>query len=166
MDHNFRAALGGFNRSDVVNYIEECSINHERALRQLREENARLREQLEQLQAAPPPEPPAPPAPPAPEPEPQPAPPVPTPSEDELAAYRRAEAAERNARRRAAALTAQVNEIVSRAAGQFDASRADVDAQMSDLSICLRQLNDTVAKLRMDLDDTARALASLDTQGG
>ena len=43
LDRNFRAAINGFNRSDVVNYIEECSINHERALRQLRDENARLR---------------------------------------------------------------------------------------------------------------------------
>ena len=51
VDRNFRAAINGFNRSDVVNYIEECSINHERTLRQLLEENARLRSDLEKVQA-------------------------------------------------------------------------------------------------------------------
>ena len=49
LDRNFRAALNGFNRSDVVNYIEESSISHEKALRQLRDENAKLRADLERL---------------------------------------------------------------------------------------------------------------------
>jgi len=51
MDHKFRAALNGFNRTDVVNYIEACSIDHEKALRQLRDENALLRADMERLRA-------------------------------------------------------------------------------------------------------------------
>lgn len=174
LDRNFRAALNGFNRSDVVSYIEECSINHERALRQLRDENARLRADLEKLQAekdalvaaAEPDD--------VPEPEPEPAPAVEEPvapeeapaasptSEQELAAYRRAEAVERGARRRAAALCRQVNEIVESATQQFSSSRADVDALMSDLNICLRRLNDTFAELRMAFDDTSAAFSAVE----
>ena len=168
LDRNFRAALNGFNRSDVVNYIEECSIQHERALRQLRDENARLRADLEALQAekeaaaAAQPEPLPEPAGEA-EPEPSAAPAAPASSELELAAYRRAEAAERSARSRAASLCRQVNEIVEHAAQQFSASRSDVDALMSDLNICLRRLNDTFAELRITFDDTAAAFSAVDT---
>ena len=177
LDRNFRAAINGFNRSDVVNYIEECSINHERALRQLRDENARLRADLEKLQAekdaleAGQPEPEAPEAevtaaPEAPEAAPQteaPAAPEPVSSGEELAAYRRAEAVERSARNRAAALCRQVNEIVDNASQKFESSRGDVNALMSDLNICLRRLNDTFADLRMTFDDTAGAFASVES---
>lgn len=172
LDRNFRAAINGFNRNDVVNYIEECSINHERALRQLRDENARLRADLEKLQAekdaletrkaeAEAPE--------APEPETEPetvaeapAAPEPSSSAEELAAYRRAEAVERAARNRAAALCRQVNEIVDNASRKFETSRGDVNALMSDLNICLRRLNDTFADLRLTFDDTAGAFASVE----
>ena len=169
VDRNFRAAINGFNRSDVVNYIEECSIHHERTLRQLREENARLRSDLEKVQAekaalearqAPPAEP-------EPTPEPAAEPETPSPvekasSDAELAAYRRAEAVERAARGRAAALCRQVNEIVDSASRKFESSRGDVNALMSDLNICLRRLNDTFAELRLTFDDTAGALSSVE----
>lgn len=174
VDRNFRAALNGFNRSDVVNYIEECSINHEKALRQLRDENARLRADLERLQAEKdaldqqqeepevaqaPEEAPlqdevvteeAPCA------EQQPS------TGEELAAYRRAEAVERSAQKRAAGLCRQVNEIVENAAHQFQNSSADVEALMSDLNICLRRLNDTFAELRLTFDDTTAAFAGIE----
>lgn len=176
MDRNFRAALNGFNRNDVVNYIEESAINHEKALRQLRDENTRLRADLERLQAekdalesqylaatsateeedqaicecadaveA--------------EIEPDAASAV---TELELAAYRRAEAAERNAQNRAAKLCSQVNEIVETAAKQFEESDADVQALMSDLNICLRRLNDTFAELRLTFDNTSNAFSQLE----
>lgn len=170
LDRNFRAAFNGFNRSDVVNYIEECSVHHERTLRQLRDENTKLRADLEALQAerdalaaALPPA--------APEPEAGAAPDTaeetaaceaaPAPSELELAAYRRAEAVERSARQRAAGLCRQVNEIVETAVRQFDSSSADVTALMSDLNICLRRLNDTFAELRLSFDDTASAFSAV-----
>ena len=61
----FRTAVSGFNRTDVVNYIESTSIEHQKALRKLTDErdklaaeNARLQteqaelqKQLEQAQA-------------------------------------------------------------------------------------------------------------------
>ena len=45
MDHQFRsAALGGFHKQDVLDYLELTAREH-------KEETASLREQLEQLQA-------------------------------------------------------------------------------------------------------------------
>lgn len=185
MDRNFRAALNGFNRSDVVAYIEECAINHEKALRQLRDENARLRADLEKLQTekaqaeearaeepvepaavAQPAEEPA--APEQPEPAAEPAPevvPIAAPSTnsaEELAAYRRAEAVERAARSRASALCRQVNAIMDSTSKQLEESRGDVDTVMSDLNICLRQLNDAFAQLRMIFDDAAHAFSKME----
>ena len=180
MDRNFRAALNGFNRTDVVAYIEECAINHEKALRQLRDENARLRADLEALQArqeaaqetAPEPveaqeevpqaEEPEVPTQPEPEPEVVPIAPPASSSAEELAAYRRAEAVERAARNRAAALCRQVNAIMDSTSRQLEGSRGDVDTVMSDLNICLRQLNDTFAQLRIIFDDAVQALTTME----
>lgn len=48
---NFRSALHGFNRTDVVQFIQAQTTEHEKALRLLREENARLQEALEVARA-------------------------------------------------------------------------------------------------------------------
>ncbi len=54
----FRSALNGFNRTDVVQFIQRQTAEHEKALRQAKEENTRtsragseLREQLAQASA-------------------------------------------------------------------------------------------------------------------
>ena len=54
----FRTAVSGFNRTDVVNYIESASMEHQKALRKLTDErdklaaeNAQLQTQLTGLQA-------------------------------------------------------------------------------------------------------------------
>lgn len=182
MDRNFRSALGGFNRSDVVNFIEEASINFEKNMRQLKDENEKLRTQVEQLQQekdrlaatlaeqaeagqsetnAPAAEAEAEPA--------EQAPRQPVQSaeaagsdlsktdEKELAAYRRAEAMERGAKKRAAALCRHVNEIVESASARFDESGSEIDALMQDLSISLRRLTDTFAEFKLVFDDTTDA---------
>ena len=41
---NFRSALNGYNRTDVVQFIQRQTIEHEKAMRLLREENARLKQ--------------------------------------------------------------------------------------------------------------------------
>lgn len=134
---NFRSALHGFNRTDVVQFIQAQTTEHEKALRLLREENARLQEaleaaraeaadataQLEALSAAQ---------------ETQEAAPVPAPAETalnapmppaasvvaaapsnfnemELAAYRRAEMTERMARERAAASAERMKTVFAQA---------------------------------------------------
>ncbi len=136
---NFRSALHGFNRTDVVQFIQAQTAEHEKALRLLREENTRLQEaleaaraeaaeantQLEALTAAQ-------------EAAAQSAEAVPSPSESalnapmapmasvvsaapsnfnemELAAYRRAEMTERMARERAAASAERMKTVFSQA---------------------------------------------------
>ena len=44
---NFRNALNGFNRTDVVQFIQNQTTEHEKEMRLLREENARLQEALD-----------------------------------------------------------------------------------------------------------------------
>lgn len=41
---NFRSALNGFNRTDVVQFIQRQTVEHEKSIRLLREENARLKQ--------------------------------------------------------------------------------------------------------------------------
>ena len=41
---SFRSALNGFNRTDVVNFIQRQTVEHEKSMRILREENARLKQ--------------------------------------------------------------------------------------------------------------------------
>lgn len=45
----FRAALGGFNRTDVVNYIESSSAEQQKQLRKLQEENEKLKSEKNAL---------------------------------------------------------------------------------------------------------------------
>ena len=51
--HNFRSALGGFNREDVVHYIEYLNTKHNSALNQLKSENQNLTDELNALRAKP-----------------------------------------------------------------------------------------------------------------
>ena len=140
---NFRTSIGGFHRGDVVNFIEETSIAHEKTVRKLKEDSSKLQQQLaaalaerdalaaqleqaqlaleaqdvpkqecgEQIQSS------------------QPvsceASRTAELDELELAAYRRAEAAERSAQQRANRLFRQVNHLVQDAAGKFAAPAPD-----------------------------------------
>ena len=51
--YNFRSALGGFNRQDVVNYIEFSNSKHQTAMNQLRTDLANAQEEVEKLRRAP-----------------------------------------------------------------------------------------------------------------
>lgn len=51
--HNFRRSLRGFNREDVVHYIEYMNTKHAQQVNQLTSEAEELREQVKQLQSAP-----------------------------------------------------------------------------------------------------------------
>lgn len=153
---NFRSALNGFHRADVVQFIQNQTTEHEKALRLLREENARLREELDVLRAQlaqcsvepepapaeqPPVETPA-----------QPAPPEPAPVTDldapiapaatvvsvaptqfnelELAAYRRAELAERSAKERAAASAERMRSVFAQADEKLNVTVQDFSTLM------------------------------------
>ena len=49
--HNFRSALGGFNREDVVRYIEYINSKNTSAVNQLKSENQSLKDELNALRA-------------------------------------------------------------------------------------------------------------------
>ena len=49
----FRSALHGFNRTDVVQFIQSQTAAHEKSLRLLREEIARLEREKQQMGAKP-----------------------------------------------------------------------------------------------------------------
>ena len=203
----FRTAVSGFNRTDVVNYIESASIEHQKALRKLTDErdrlageNAGLQTQLEELQAqlqqakdeaearseelrqakeeneslseqlntlaqegaelaeqlkqaesAPQPEA---------EPDVQPKEPAqadPSVTEKELAAYRRAEQAERNAAVRARRIYAQLSSLSEDARGRYLDSGEEIAALTSDLSTGLSRLQDALADVQVIFDDAQNA---------
>lgn len=136
--YRFRSALGGYHKGDVIGFIEKAFSQHrtellarEQTISALQEENRSLQQQLNLLMMATPVAAPAPE--PAPEPEPAPAPapePVPAPApveqrdpaewmQQELLAYRRAEAVERNANNRARKLYKQMEGLCADAMDEF-----------------------------------------------
>ena len=143
---NFRSALGGFNREDVVRYIEYLNHQHNSQIEQLNTQlqtarealaqakgapadDSELRAQLEQAQAR------------CAELEAQlagqstPA----APAGDELEAYRRAERAERLARERAAQIYAQANAVLADATLKVEAASDGLNAVAQQLAQQLQQ---------------------------
>ena len=53
VNHNFRSALGGFNRADVVRYIEYMNTKHAEQISELNTEAEQLREKLQQYENLP-----------------------------------------------------------------------------------------------------------------
>lgn len=51
--YNFRSAFNGFNRQDVVNYLEYSNSKHQAALNQLRTDLANAKDENEKLRQAP-----------------------------------------------------------------------------------------------------------------
>lgn len=152
--HNFRSSLGGFNRQDVVQYIEYINNKHNAEIAQLNNQlqaaqealaqasdNAELVAKLEaaearcaeledalasggQLVTAP---------------------------DDELEVYRRAERAERLARERAAQIYAQANATLADTTVKVEAISDDMAALFEQFSARMQagknQLQDAVATL-------------------
>lgn len=178
VSHNFRSALGGFNREDVVHYIEYARAQHDAEIAQLRSENQALKEELAALRAAPAascteleeriaaleaerdelkaqldataPE----------EIEPEQL----QPQElmvKELEAYRRAERAERNARERAQQIYDQANGVLADAAVQVDEAAARI-GQMTDMvSTQLGALQSAVTGSKEALSAAVSVLAAI-----
>ncbi len=171
---NFRTAMRGFNRSDVVQFIQRLTADHEQTLRSLREENERLTRSLEaaqtDLEAAvaeksvleeqllalgeqPEAENTAPAAPvsldapiaPAEE-------TIANVDELELAAYRRAELAERLARERAAAADAQMRAL-------FEQTREKLTFATGDFGTVLDAFQENFDRLRQVIQSAQGVLA-------
>ena len=214
----FRSAFNGFSRTDVVNYIEETSAAHQKAIEQLEgekqqlmqendhllAENARLtteladlkaaqeklkeedsalsqqivtlsqeaselaeraqraQKELEDLKAAQA-EPaqetqesaPAEPEMPDGEPEAE------NLQTQELAAYRRAEQAERNAMARARKLREQLNLLCEQSKDRYLDAGEEISALSSDLSAGLTRLSETLADIQVIFDDAENAFDEL-----
>ena len=159
---NFRTALGGFNREDVVRYIEYINNQHNSQIEQLNTQIQTLREELAQAKSAPAADP------------------------DlqakldaalarckeleqqsgngdaaELAAYRRAERAERLAQERAAQVYDQVNAVLADATVKVDATSQQISAFADQLSAQLQTYQETVASTKATLQEAVSSLYSI-----
>lgn len=174
MNANFRSALNGFNRSDVVEYIERISLENEKAQRQLRDETARLQAELDETKSAltdalarlADAEASASVAPEAEESQEAPcaaeaAPVAAATAEQELAAYRRAEAAERAAYQRAARVYAQLRSSFAATAAKLADSDNDLRAIGETIEQNLRQLSGALAALQGVYDGSQQELDEL-----
>ncbi len=187
----FRSALGGFNREDVVNYIESMSLEQQKQLRKLQEENEKLRseknalaellaaanrdlstlreqdaalsEQVELLaqQAAEPAEQVKAEPEEAPEETSEAAEPVDYASL-ELEAYRRAEQTERNAAVRADKIYRQLTGLCEHARERYSDAGDEIAALSADLTANLGRLQETLAELRLVFDEAENAFDEMD----
>lgn len=191
----FRGSLGGFNRTDVADYIEKLCLTHaaelkERSRRaeelqtqleetraQLRETEAdrdRLQDQLQEardqlqeahdaLEAATAPEP----EPEEPE-EPEESEVVEAPEEApdypslELEAYRRAEATERLAARRAEQLSRQMQEFVAHISQRYAETGEEIAALSEDMRNDLQRLQDSLSDLESLFTETTDHFESVE----
>ena len=135
---NFRSAFMGFNRQDVVHYIEMINTRHSAQIAQLNTQLKTARDELAQISAAPTQENnlqeqldaanariaeleaklAA----------------APVKTNEELEAYRRAERAERLAKERAEQLTAQINGVLADATARMEAVSDDLTDAVDTLS--------------------------------
>lgn len=177
----FRGSLGGFNRTDVADYIEKLCLTHaaelkERSRRaeelqtQLEETRAQLREteadrdrlqaQLQEahdaLEAAT-----------APEPEPEEPEEAEAPEEApdypslELEAYRRAEATERLATQRAQQLKRELVDFLENTTARYQQTGEDIAALAEDLKSGLKRLEENLSELDLLFGETAEHLETL-----
>lgn len=173
---NFRSALGGFNREDVVHYIEYINNKHAAQVNQLKtelqtlqaelaeerranqdatalsEQLADAKEQIAQLEqsleeARIPAEPVA--------------APVQEKTSEELEAYRRAERAESRAAERVAQLYDQANAALADAAVRADASAAQVSQLADSLNLQLQQLLGAISSGKNTMQDAAAAMYAI-----
>lgn len=181
----FRSALHGFNRTDVVQFIQSQTAAHEKSLRLLREEIARLEdalkaanEELDACKAAAeaaaaepaPEEAPAEPETPAVAPQPATldapmAPPVtvvkaaaPDFDEMELAAYRRAELTERMARERAASSAERMRTIFAQADEKLSVTSQDLKTLLDAFQSDFAQMQQLLETAQGIVDESSSSL--------
>jgi DNA repair exonuclease SbcCD ATPase subunit len=165
--HNFRSAIGGFNRQDVVRYIEYINGKHISLVNQLKSENQALKDELAALQAhsaaedadlrsqldaalariA--------------ELESQPS----APTEQELEAYRRAERMERIAKERADAVYHKVNATLAEASTQLSGAAGSYGQLVDSVVSQISQLQAAVESGKIALENAAAAMGAIRPEG-
>ena len=161
---NFRSAFHGFNRKDVVSYIEYLNNTHNSELEQLRNQlqialskpsDAQLQQDLEQAHAR------------IAELEAQVASMEPVPAEgmscteQELEAYRRAERVERVAQERAQQVSTQANSILADATSKAAAAASQLNEMAEEASAKLRSCQEAVLGTQALFADAIAALNDL-----
>ena len=159
-NHNFRSAFSGFNREDVVRYIEYMNTKHTTLVNQLKSEIQALSDELAALRTQTQVQPfsledmealrkkPA-------------EKPVMTLAEEELAAYRRAERAEREARERAQQMYRQANAVLADATAQVDNTAAQLDLIATRVKGQLVELQAAVSDSRRSLQEAVSVIAAI-----
>lgn len=178
----FRSALNGFNRTDVVNYVESMSLAQQKQLRQMQEqltqlstdkaaleqENASLREELAAAQAEREElrgmlerqtDPAAP--------EEEAVQTVETPAEEpadrlELEAYRRAAETERSAAARAKKLQARLSALCDGARSRYQDAGEEIAALSADISANIERLQESFAEVQLIFDQAEEAFEALE----
>ena len=182
----FRSSLNGFNRSDVVAYIESLCAAHQAELQQVRNENEALNDQLEQLRID--------------lasqtqradalqqeledtktalastetaldeamvmlteeqtrEPEEE----TPDYSTMELEAYRRAEAMDRSSSERAARLSQQMTDLLEQVSGRYEQTGQEIQALTEDIRINLKRLDEAMSDLDVIFEETTQSFDGMD----
>ena len=185
---NFRTAMRGFNRTDVVQFIQNLTAQHEKELRALQEETDRLTGTLETAQAerdaavaeksaleeqlltlrerpdapeASPVDLDAPLAPP----EGQPAPSEKL-NELELAAYRRAEMAERLARERAASADEQLQALFAQMQDKLKLAAGDFDTVLNAFQTDFERLRQVIQSAQYALSDSGSGVKAVESLFG
>ena len=158
---NFRSALNGFNRQDVVSYIEYMTNQHNSQLQQLntqlqealsRSTDTGLQEQLEaaqkriaELEAA----------------LAQSGTEAVNCTEQELEAYRRAERAERLANERSKHICDKANGVLADVSAQMDAAACAIDAAAASLNTQLDAYKQAVADAKDTLHNAVGAMNAI-----
>ena len=151
--HRFRSAFRGFNREDVVHYIEFLNAKHTAQVNQLTSEVEFLRQQLERCQAEAPAETPAEAAPAAPT--------VQNCTEAELEAYRRAERTERIAKERAEQIYRQATATLADATTRVDDAAGNLTAMADSVKEQLELLQSAIDSSKASLRDAAAIMSSI-----
>ena len=174
---NFRTAFNGFNREDVVHFVEYLNARHTAEINQLKAEldllrsraeaapaedcsealaaalaeNEALKAQLAELQNR--------------SIEVEAAPVITSGAAQELEAYRRAERTERMARERAELVYHQVNGVLADATGKVDAAAIQLGDLTDKVSAQLAQLQEAVSGSRQALSDASATLYAIRPTG-
>lgn len=187
---NFRTAFNGFNREDVVRYLEYLNTKHTAQVNQLTSEADYLRSKLEAMQEQPAPDPALEESvaalererddlraqladlqarydalaqqaqAPAPQPEPQQAT-FSFGASQELEAYRRAERTERMAKERAEQLYRKTNGVLAEATVKVDSVAAEIGAMADQVVSQLSQLQAAVSSSKQALQDAAATMYTI-----
>lgn len=171
--YNFRSAFSGFNREDVVHYIEYVNSNHNNQINQLKSDIAALRQENAALRSAP----------------------IEKSkveeleaqvealrrelaevtaqrdaavntqakacTDEELEAYRRAERTERLARERTEIMYQKAHGVLADAAARVDAATGQISDIANLVNTQLAALQDAVGSSKLVFDETAAALSSI-----